>query len=174
MNCIKSHRTGLRDVQENSHVSKLRKVFCLCFFRATPTAHGGSQARGPNGASAAAYTTATVTRDPSCVRHLHHSSQQRRLLNLLSEARDRTCVLTDASQVRHGCTTTGTPRERCPAVSSKEKSGSCSKGPNATKMSLHAWEPVAKFRISHTDDVFPRLGGACVIVACCRHGVFIF
>ena len=37
-----------------------------------------------------AYTTATATWDPSCVFHPHHSSQQRRLLNPLIEARDRT------------------------------------------------------------------------------------
>ena len=30
------------------------------FFRATPAAYGGSQARGPIGAIAAAYTTATA------------------------------------------------------------------------------------------------------------------
>ena len=42
-----------------------------------------------------AYTTATATRDPSCVFDLHHSSQQHRILNLLSEARDQTWVLRD-------------------------------------------------------------------------------
>ena len=46
-----------------------------------------------------AYATATATRDPSCVCNLHHSSRQRWILNLLIEARDETCVLTDASQV---------------------------------------------------------------------------
>ena len=35
-----------------------------------------------------AYTTATPMPDPSCVCDLHHSSWQRRLLNLLSEAKD--------------------------------------------------------------------------------------
>ena len=37
-----------------------------------------------------AYTTATVTRDPSHVCNLHHSLRQHRILNPLSEARDRT------------------------------------------------------------------------------------
>ena len=37
--------------------------------------------------------------DPSLVFHLHHSSRQRRILNPLSEARDRTCVLKDTSQI---------------------------------------------------------------------------
>ena len=38
-----------------------------------------------------ANTTATATPDPSCICNPHHSSQQRRILNLLSEARDGTC-----------------------------------------------------------------------------------
>ena len=35
-----------------------------------------------------AYTTATATRDPSCICDLHHSLRQYWILNLLSEARD--------------------------------------------------------------------------------------
>ena len=35
-----------------------------------------------------AYPAATATRDPSCVCHLHHSSQQLQILNPLNEARD--------------------------------------------------------------------------------------
>ena len=46
-----------------------------------------------------AYTTATTTRDPSFVCDLHHSSWQRQILNPLSEARDRTCILMDSSRV---------------------------------------------------------------------------
>ena len=44
-----------------------------------------------------AYPTATATRDPSCVCDLHHSSRQRRILNPLSEARDRTLDLSSSS-----------------------------------------------------------------------------
>ena len=44
-----------------------------------------------------ATATATATQDSSCVCDLHHSSRQRRILNLLNEARDRTLVLIDAS-----------------------------------------------------------------------------
>ena len=43
-------------------------------------AYGGSQARGQSGAVAAG---------------LYHSSRQRWILNPLSKARDRTCVLMD-------------------------------------------------------------------------------
>jgi len=47
-----------------------------------------------------AYATATATPDPSCVCDLHYSSQQCWILNSLSKARDKTCILTDASQIR--------------------------------------------------------------------------
>ena len=46
-----------------------------------------------------AYTTATSMPDPSCVCNLYHSSQQCRILNLLSKARDQTRILMDTSQV---------------------------------------------------------------------------
>ena len=49
-----------------------------------------------------AYTTATVTAtwDPSHVCDLHHSSEQGWILNPLNRAKDQTCVLMDASQIR--------------------------------------------------------------------------
>ena len=46
-----------------------------------------------------AYTRATEMQDLHGVCDLHHSSQQRWILNPLSEARDRTCTLMDPSQV---------------------------------------------------------------------------
>ena len=55
-----------------------------------------------------AYATATAMADPSLC-DLHHSSQQRRILNPLSEARARTRVLMDASQVHYRWAMTGTP-----------------------------------------------------------------
>ena len=54
-------------------------------------------------------TTATAMLDLSHVCDLHHSSQQHWFLNPLSEARDRTCVLVDASQIRLHRATMGTP-----------------------------------------------------------------
>ena len=48
-----------------------------------------------------AYTTATATRDPSCICDLHHSAKQHRILNPLSQARDQAYVLMDTSQVRN-------------------------------------------------------------------------
>ena len=56
-----------------------------------------------------AYTTATATQDPSRICDLHHSSQQRWVLNPLSQARDRTCVLMDVSQICFCWATMGTP-----------------------------------------------------------------
>ena len=48
-----------------------------------------------------AYTTATATWDPSRICDLHHSSQQRRILNPLSETRDQTHILMDTSRVHN-------------------------------------------------------------------------
>ena len=45
------------------------------------------------------YTTATATRDPSRVCDLYYSSQQCRILNPLSEVRDRTRILMEPRQV---------------------------------------------------------------------------
>ena len=46
-----------------------------------------------------AYTTATATLDPRHMCDLSYSSRQRWILSPLSEARDRTCILMDTSQV---------------------------------------------------------------------------
>ena len=56
-----------------------------------------------------AYTTATATTDPSHVCDLHHSSQQRRILNPVREARDRTRNPMVPSWIHFHCTTMGTP-----------------------------------------------------------------
>ena len=54
------------------------------------------------------YTTATATQGLSRICILYHSSQQCQILNPLSEARDRTCILMDTSGIHFCCTTTGT------------------------------------------------------------------
>ena len=46
-----------------------------------------------------AYATATAMPDPSLICNFHHSSQKCQILNPLSEARDRTCILMDTSWV---------------------------------------------------------------------------
>ena len=59
-------------------------------------AYGGSQGRGRMELQPLAYATATATPDLSHICNLRHSSGQCQILNPLSEARDRTCVLMDA------------------------------------------------------------------------------
>ena len=57
-----------------------------------------------------AFTTATATQYPSHVCDLHHSRRQcPGILNPLSEARDRTCVIVDTSQICSRCTRMVTP-----------------------------------------------------------------
>ena len=56
-----------------------------------------------------ACTTATATWDPSHICDLCHGSWQCQILKPLSKARDRTCVLVDASQIHFWWATTGTP-----------------------------------------------------------------
>ena len=84
--------------------------FCFLFFvfllfRAAPVAYGSSQARGQIGAQLLVCATATAPPDLSC--NLHHNSHQRRILNLLSVARNRTCILMDTGQVRYRWDMTG-------------------------------------------------------------------
>ena len=58
-----------------------------------------------------AYTTATETRwDPSHICNLHHTSQKCEILNLMSEARDRTCILMDTSRVCNLLSHNGNPQ----------------------------------------------------------------
>ena len=56
-----------------------------------------------------AYTTARAMPDLSHVRDLNYSSQRRRMLNLLSKARDWTRILRESSQVCYQWATVGTP-----------------------------------------------------------------
>ena len=58
-----------------------------------------------------AYARTTAMWDPSGVRDLHHSSQQHRLLNPLSEARDRTHILMDTIRF-----ITAVPRRELPVL----------------------------------------------------------
>ena len=63
-------------------------------------AYGSSQARGVESElQLPAYTTATATRDPSCVCDLHHRSWQHQILNSPSKARDRIHIFVDTSRV---------------------------------------------------------------------------
>ena len=59
-----------------------------------------------------AYTTAAITRDPSHVCHLHHSSWQRQIPDPLSKARDQTRILMDTSWIHFCCATVGTQKSK--------------------------------------------------------------
>ena len=63
-------------------------------------AYGVSQARGQIRAVKPAYVAATAMWHLRRICNLHRSSQQRRILNPLSEARDQTCIPMDNSQIR--------------------------------------------------------------------------
>ena len=76
-------------------------LFVFCLFRAATVAYGSSRAGVESELHLLAYTTATVMQDPSCVCDLRHSSGQCWILNPLSEARDRTLILIDASEFRY-------------------------------------------------------------------------
>ena len=84
---------------------------CLFVFRAAPTACGGSQAGGWVGAAVPAYTTAAAVPDSSSLCDLH-SLWQHWKSDPLIEARDRTCILMNTSQIRFCCATAGTPVPR--------------------------------------------------------------
>ena len=77
--------------------------FCLVdlsffrLFRAAPVAYGDSQARGPIRAVTAGLQQSHSNWGSEPHLNLYHSSGQRQILHPLSEARDQTWVLMDAS-----------------------------------------------------------------------------
>ena len=86
--------------------------FCLFFwFFSEPAlmAYGSSQARGQIRARAAGLGYSHSNSGFWAESDLHYSSQQRRIPDPLSKARDQTRILMDTSQVRFHCTTKGTP-----------------------------------------------------------------
>ena len=97
-------------LEEKDSGLEFRNLFIYLFiFRAAPTAYGSSQVRCWNRAAAASpcYSHRNTESQP----HLlpHQSSQQRWIPDSLNEARDRTCILMDTSQIRFCWATTGTP-----------------------------------------------------------------
>ena len=82
-------------------------LFSVLLFWATPVAYGSSQARG--WIAGLHHSHSNMGSEP----RLHHSSQQCRILNPLSGARDQTHILRDSSQVHFHEATTGTPGGYC-------------------------------------------------------------
>ena len=71
--------------------------FFFFFIMAAPVACGSLWATGGIGAAAVAYTTAMATLDPSHICDLCRSLLQCRILNPLSKARDRNCILAETT-----------------------------------------------------------------------------
>ena len=82
-------------------------VFVFCLFRAIPAASGGSQVRGRIGAVASDLRQSYSNSGSELC--LQPTLQQRWILNPLSKARDRTCILMDPSPIRFCWATMGTP-----------------------------------------------------------------
>ena len=80
-----------KHTSDNGLVSRFL-FFIFCLFGPTPTAYGGSQARGPFRAVAASLRHSRIC-------SIHRRSWQHWFLNPLSEARDRNQDLMDATQV---------------------------------------------------------------------------
>ena len=88
--------------------------FCLIlFFRAAPSTYEVPRLGVESELQPLAYTTATGMWDPSQDCDLYHSSQQRWILHPQSEARDRTHILMDTSQIPFCPATTRTPELLC-------------------------------------------------------------
>ena len=91
--------------------SSTRVVHLLHFFflsfGAASAAGGGSQVRGQIKAVASSLHHSPSNAGSKPCLWPTHSSQQCRILNWLSEARDRTCILMDASQFHFCWATTG-------------------------------------------------------------------
>ena len=103
-----SERSSLTIVskEEAPIFSFLFLFFFLFFFLGPHPQHVGVPGLGVESElQLPAYATATAMQDPSQVCDLHHSSRQLWTLNLLSEARDRTCNLMITSQIHFHCTT---------------------------------------------------------------------
>ena len=84
-------------------------IYSFIYFRAAPAAHKGSQARGQIRATAAGlhHSHSNLESEPH-LWPIYHSSWQWRILNPLSEARDRICNLMVLSRIHFRYATMGT------------------------------------------------------------------
>ena len=82
-----------------------------CFFRAAPKPYEIPRLGVELGLELQAYTTAIAMRDQSHVCNLYHSSQQHRIPDPLSKARDRTHMLMDTGWIHFRCATWETPQD---------------------------------------------------------------
>ena len=83
--------------------------FFLMLFRAAPMVYGGSQARGRMNWSYGCRPQSQTQQHQIWAVSSTYSSQQHRILNPLSKARDQSFVLMDASWIHFHWATMGTP-----------------------------------------------------------------
>ena len=82
-------------------------LFVVCFLGPPPRHMEVSRLGVKSEVQLPAYAAATATQVPSHICNLHHSSRQSQMLNPLSEARDRTHILMNTSQVHFHWATRG-------------------------------------------------------------------
>ena len=98
----------------NESAKQIFVVVVVLLFRVAPVAYVRSQARGWNRAIAAGlHHSHSNTGSEPCLQltYTTYTSWQPWILNPLSEARHRACILVDASQICFLWATMGTPRD---------------------------------------------------------------
>src|SRR5512136_2400744 len=97
-----SSMSSYSTILSNLHVFFFVCLFvCFCYFFGPLLRHMEVPRLGVESElKPLAYARATATQDLSRVCNLHHSSRQRRIVNPLSKARDRTRNLTVPSRIR--------------------------------------------------------------------------
>ena len=95
---LQAHQTSFSLLQSSRHAAA--SFICLFIFFLGPHLwHMEVPRLGVKSELQLAYAIATAMQNLNCVCCLHHSSQHHQILKSLSKARDRICVLMDASQI---------------------------------------------------------------------------
>ena len=101
MGCVSVHHLRHSAMTHQWRVSQSKHIYLFCFLGPLLWHMEVPRLEVPVELQLPAYTTATAVLDLSHVCDLQHSSQQHQILNPLREARDRTRILMNATQVRN-------------------------------------------------------------------------